>query len=125
MIQLQVLNKILKDKDSSFIVDNNLDESYFSDYQNEFKFIINHLNKYNSIPDLATFLNVFEDFTVLQVDEPDSYLLEKLEEDRTQRKLAFSFNKIRDLLMKDDTNGALNYFKSTFQYVPLLLKFNA
>lgn len=117
MIQLQVLNKILKDKDSSFIVDNNLDNSYFSDYQNEFNFIINHLNKYNSIPDLATFLNVFEDFTVLQVDEPDSYLLEKLEEDRTQRKLAFSFNKIRDLLMKDDTNGALNYFKSTFQDV--------
>lgn len=117
MIQLQVLNKILKDKDSSFIVDNNLDNSYFSDYQNEFNFIINHLNKYNSIPDLATFLNVFEDFTVLQVDEPDSYLLEKLEEDRTQRKLAFSFNKIRELLMKDDTNGALNYFKSTFQDV--------
>ena len=36
MIQLQVLNHILKSKSSSFIISNNLTDEYFSDYKNEF-----------------------------------------------------------------------------------------
>lgn len=36
MIQLQVLNKILRDKDASIITLNNLTSDYFSEYPEEF-----------------------------------------------------------------------------------------
>ena len=43
MVQLQMLNKILKDKDSSLLLLNNLSADYFSDYPNEYNFIKSHL----------------------------------------------------------------------------------
>ena len=54
MIQLQFLNKILDSQDPSLILVNNLDESFFSDYKSEYRFIKDHLDKYNNIPDKAT-----------------------------------------------------------------------
>jgi hypothetical protein len=42
MIQLQVLNRIINDQDSSILLLNNLTQEYFSDYPNEYNFIKNH-----------------------------------------------------------------------------------
>ena len=39
MIQLQVLNKILSSGDAGFLLMNNINESFFSDYTNEFNYI--------------------------------------------------------------------------------------
>ena len=57
MIQLQFLNKLLDSKDASFIITNNITEEFFSDYEQEFRFIKEHLDNYNNIPDKATFLS--------------------------------------------------------------------
>ena len=43
MIQLQVLNYILKTKDSSLLLVNNINKEFFSDYTNEYEYIIDHL----------------------------------------------------------------------------------
>ena len=56
MIQNQVINKIIKDKDSSLILLNNLTDEFFCDYTKEFNFIKEHLDKYGNIPDIYTFL---------------------------------------------------------------------
>ena len=88
MIQLQVLNKILKDKDSSMIVLNNLTEDYFSEYSDEFNFIKNHLDRYGYVPDLESFLNRFSDFEVINVEEKHSYLMSELVSDKNTRNLA-------------------------------------
>lgn len=113
MVQLQVLNKILKDKDSSMIVLNNLTEEYFSDYSNEFNFIKNHLDRYGNIPDLESFLSKFSDFEIINVEERSSYLISELVSDKNTRNLANVFNKIRSLLMEGKTDEAMTLFKNS------------
>lgn len=113
MIQLQVLNWILATGNSFFILSNNLTEDFFSDYVEEFKYIIEHINKYGNIPDIVTFLDTFPDFDVLEVKENEDYLLDKLYEDKNKRFLAKSFNTIRDLLNSGKVDEAMSYYTST------------
>lgn len=113
MIQLQALNRILKEKDTSFIVLNNLNEDYFSEYVEEFNFIKNHLSRYGNIPDTESFLNRFSDFEIINVEEKNSYLLSELIADKNTRNLATVFNKIRTLLMDGKTDEAMNLFKDS------------
>ena len=113
MIQLQVLNWILATGNSFFILSNNLTEDFFSDYVEEFKYIIEHINKYGNVPDIVTFLDNFPDFDVLEVKENEDYLLDKLYEDKNKRFLAKSFNTIRDLLNSGKVDEAMSYYTST------------
>ena len=107
MIQLQVLNEILNTKDSSLIVLNNLNEDFFSEYKNEFNFIKNHLEKYGNVCDLATFLNVFPNFEVIDVKESQDYLIKALYDDYNTRNMANIFNKIRTSLMSGNVDKAM------------------
>lgn len=106
MIQLQVLNKILKEKDSSIITLNSLNSDYFSEYVDEFNFIKDHLYSYGNIPDMETFINAFDNFTVIDVNESSNYLLEELFRDKNKRFLAEGFNKVRRALMDNDVEYA-------------------
>ncbi len=112
MIQLQFLNKILDSRDPSLILVNNLDESFFSDYKEEYKYIKEHLDKYNNIPDKATFINQFPDFDIIQVNESTNYLVDELFLDKQKRFLANTFNKVRELLTNDKTEEAINLYTS-------------
>lgn len=111
MIQEQMLNKILKEKDGSIITLNNLSSDYFSDHPSEFYFIKQHLDKYGKVPDMETFLSTFPEFEVIDVEEPTGYLLEMLSKDRSKRFLATNFNKIKTLVMKDDVEGAFEVLR--------------
>lgn len=113
MVQLQVINKILETGNSSFITLNNLTDEFFSDYKQEFNFILNHLNKYNEVPDRETFLSVFPDFDIVEVRESFDYLLDALFEDRNKIYLASSFNKVRNLVNEGRVEEAVNYFLSS------------
>lgn len=115
MIQLQLLNRILDDKDVSIITTNNLDVSYFSDYSNEFTYIKNHIDQYGNIPDKETFLTIFPDFPLIQVDESIGYLLEELYKDRNTRFLAKSFNKVRESLLNNNIDEAIQTYKSIYE----------
>ena len=102
MVQLQLINKILNDNDPSIITLNNLNADYFPEYSSEFYFIKEHLDKYGCLPDKETFLSKFEDFEMIEVNEPTSYLLSELYNDKTRRDLVNSYNQLRPLLMKGD-----------------------
>ena len=102
--QLQILNKILQTKDMSLIILNNLTEDYFFGYQAEFKYIKNHYDLYNTVPDRLSFVNVFNDFDIIDVTEPDNYLLEQLYKDFNAKRIATSFVEIRRLLEDDDVD---------------------
>lgn len=120
MVQLQVLNKILADKDASIITLNNLTSDFFPEYIGEFHFIKEHLDKYGCLPDKETFLDKFEDFEVLDVNEPTSYLLEELYSDKTRRDLVTNYNKLRPLLMSGDkeaTDEALMLLKQAAENI--------
>lgn len=111
MIQEQVLNKILSTKDSSIITLNNLTQEYFSDYRAEFNYIKNHLNQYNVIPDLETFLDAFPHFDIITVNEPLNYLLEELMKDKSKRFLAENYNKVRELIMNNNVEQAMQILR--------------
>ena len=117
IIQAQVLNKMIANNDTSLLVGNNLDEDYFSDYKEEFKFIKEHFNTYGRLPDLATFVSKFPDFDVLQVDEPNNYLVDELVKDKNTRLLASIFNKVRELLMKNKVDEALALYTTAQESV--------
>ena len=107
--QLQILNKILKDKDFSLVELNNLTDKFFFNYPAEFNYIKNHYEKYQKVPDKVTFLDSFPNFDIIDVTEPDSYLLEQLYKDYNASFLASRFNKIRELVEADKTDEAVNY----------------
>jgi replicative DNA helicase len=115
MIQLQCLNYILQTKSSSFLTVNNLSSEYFSDYPKEYAYIQQHIATYGNVPDLETFLSNFPHFEVIQVSESESYLLKTLQEDRNTRYLASSFNKVRDLIMSDRTEEAIQVYKNAYE----------
>lgn len=127
MIQLQVLNKILRDKDASIITLNNLTSDYFSEYPEEFWFIKEHLDEYGCLPDMETFVSKFEDFEIIEVNEPTSYLLEELNNDRVRRELTENYNRLRPLLMsgeKEDTEKALTILKDAAEKSASLVSLN-
>lgn len=113
MIQLQFLNKILNEKDSSLITLNNLTKEYFSDYKNEFEYIKNHIYSYGNVPDKETFLSIFPDFPLMDVKESEKYLMDALCEDRNKRLLAQTFNQIREALNKNDIDKAMSIYKNS------------
>lgn len=117
MIQLQFLNKILNTGDSSLITLNNLNEDFFSDYVGEFRFIKAHIQEYGNVPDKATFLNSFPDFNLIEVNEPTNYLVDALFEDKNRRLLTSTLNKMRDYLINDDTEKAMEIYNKSFDEV--------
>lgn len=112
MIQAQVLNKIIQSKDASIITLNNLSVDSFSEYKDEFCFIRNHLTKYGNIPDIETVLNNFPDFQVITVNEPVQYLLEELMHDSNKRFLAENYTKVREYILSDRVEDALQILRS-------------
>lgn len=114
VIQAQFLNYILSSKDFSIVTTNSIDARYFSDYKNEFLFIKNHVDKYERVPDKATFLSAFEDFELFDVDENPKYLVDELIRNYKKQQLILSYNKVAKDLSEGDFDSALRNYKSTY-----------
>lgn len=108
MVQLQILNKVLQEKNIGLITQNNLDKKYFREYSEEFYFITEHYNRYKTVPDIQTMLAKFPDFEVFRVDESDRYLIEAIMEERLYEDTVPILNRIAEYL-KDDANTAVDY----------------
>lgn len=97
-IELQVISKILT---SDSVEDVNtlceLGESYYSVFKPHIKFILDHKEKYNDVPDVFTFQSQFPDITLVQVSEPITYLLSEMQKNKQHIILIETFNKLKDL----------------------------
>lgn len=111
--QFQIINKVLQNKDYSFITLNNLTAEHFYGYKAEYEFIKAHYNNYHTVPDRLTFLQHFPEFVIQDVNEPDNYLIEQLYNDYNQSYLATRLNNLKRLLEADDTPGAMRYFQES------------
>jgi len=107
LVQLQFLNKILETGDSSALLMNNLNADYFSSYPAEFNFIVEHLNKYNKVPDKYTFLSKFPQFDTIVVHESMNYLIDELYKDKNARELALNYNKVKKFIEAGDVDSAI------------------
>lgn len=113
MIQNQFINKLLSTRDVNMVTVNNLNSDYFDTYSREFKFIKDHIDTYNSVPDIETFIHKFPDFDLLEVNEPVNYLLDALYEDKNKRDLAKIFNSVRTLILEDKIEDAMSLYMSS------------
>ena len=113
MIQLQALNKILQEHNTSFLTQNNLDKDFFSDFPEEFEYIKKHIDTYNQTPDLESFLVKFPSFDVIKVNETFPFILKELIEDRNKRFLIRTFNQIREALQTGDTERAMSIYQTS------------
>lgn len=110
IVQCQLINRLLDTRNKAILTTNNLSEEFFSDYLQEYAFIKDHLDHYGAVPDKTTFLAKFPHFDVVDVNEPDGYLVDELYEDRNRRVLAKIFNKVRDLLNAGKTEEATQLY---------------
>lgn len=111
MICLQIINKVLQSNDINIISKHSLEEDHFIGYEEEFNFIMNHYQKYQRVPDKATFLSTFKEFEFVDVGETDEYLLDTLYEETLYYKSVEVVQKVADLLTVN-ANDAVEYLQS-------------
>ena len=113
MTQLQFLNYLLQTGDTSLLLVNSLDSTYFSDYVKEYEFIRDHMSQYGQTPDKLTFASKFPDFDWIEVHENPNYLMDELHKDKNKRTLARIFNSVRDKINAGDIDGAMTLFTTS------------
>ena len=116
MIELQTINKILQDKDFSWIVNAGIDKDYFTGYAAEFEFIRKHVEKYKTVPDKTTFLATFPEFEFTKIDEPNRYLIDKLRENHLYNQSVPIIQRAVELY-NQDANMAVEYLTKNFQTI--------
>jgi len=108
MVALQILCKCLSVGNIDIIENNQLSEEYFTGYEEERNFIVDHFKQYGNTPDNATFLSKFPDLDLVEVTESDRYLVETIREEYLYYKSVPVVQKIAELL-KTDANAAAEY----------------
>lgn len=121
MVVLQLLNKILKNSDMSVVTNNNLDADMFIEYHDEFNFINDFYMQYGKVPDKETFLNKFPEFNLVEVNESDSYLVDKLNEEYLYYKTVPIVQEVAEKL-KTNSEDAVNYLVQQLPNLTLLKK---
>lgn len=112
MVEEQIINKILNNKDFSIIEKNNLNEIHFISCSKEFIYIKNHYNMYHSVCDRESFQIIFKDFPIIEVNETDSYLLDELFKNYKRSEIIKTYNNIKDNLLNNDIDIAINKLKN-------------
>lgn len=97
-IELQVVCRILTTEDQ-IEIDRlcSYDKSYYSILTDQIEFILDHKDRTGKVPDLFTFQAQFEDLTLIEVNEPLSYLEEELRKNKQRILFLETYNKIADL----------------------------
>lgn len=111
MIELQVLSKVLKERNASILTLNGITEDYFITYPDEYAFIMNHIREYGNVPDKETFLSKFSNFTIVDVTESDKYLIETFNEEHLYSLTVPVINKLADII-QTDSRAAVEYLQS-------------
>lgn len=123
MIELQFLNYLLEEKSFSVVTRNGITEDYFVSYNEEFKFIKEHYDKYNTVPDKETFIAEFEDFDIIEVNEPEKYLVETLQEEYLYVKMVPLVRNVAEKV-KTDSREAIDYIRTNIDDYSNLIKYN-
>ena len=108
MVALQILSKVLETRSADIINDNLLTKEYFVGYEDEYDFIMTHLDTYGNVPDKATFLAKFPEVELVEVTESDRYLVNTIREEYLYYQSVPVVQKVAELL-KTDANAASEY----------------
>lgn len=116
MVQVQIINKILRTQSVDIIIENDLTEAHFGEYAKEYSFIMNHYRQYGNVPDIATFLDAFNEFQLIEVSESDTYLVDKINEDFQYREIVPILNKAAEITQSDSVS-AIDYLRTALSNI--------
>lgn len=111
MVHLQIISKVLKSGDPTIIINNDLTAEQFIGYEDYYDFIMDHYRRYGNVPDIATFLDNFQDFELLDVAESDKYLVDKIQEEYLYAKMVPILQTCASMLTNQSSIEALDYLK--------------
>lgn len=111
MIEMQVLSRVLNEKNLSILRLNGITDDYFVTYAEEYQFLMDHYNKFGNVPDKETFLNKFKDFVIIDVNESDKYLIDTFNEEHLYSITVPVLNKISEII-QTDSRAAVEYLQS-------------
>lgn len=111
-IELQVICRLLTTEDPKEIETLvSFDESYYITFREHIHYILQHYEKYKTIPDVFTFQARFEDVSIVTVKEPLEYLINGIKENKQRILLVDTLNKLNDM-GSDDISIAWDYLTS-------------
>lgn len=108
MVELQFLNYILDKQDYGIVIKNSIDETYFTNYKDEFNYLEYHYNAFGNTPDKETFIARFKDFSFIEVNETPEFLIKDLTESKLYNKSVKILNDVSDLMVNHKTSEALD-----------------
>lgn len=120
MTEVQVLSRVLEQKSLALLENNDINSDYFISYPDEYKFIIDHVDEYGNVPDKETFLAHFPEFTLIDVQETDKYLVDTFNEEYLYSRTVPFINRIAELV-KTDSRSAVEYVQAE---LPKLIALN-
>ena len=117
MIELQVLTRILDNKDLSVIKDSVVDitPDYFGEYEEQYQYIYDYYTKYKIVPDKLTFLSKYPDIPVNElVTETDKSLRDNLINTYKFNKMLKVFNSVSTKLEPDTVDEVKDFIVEEF-----------
>lgn len=99
-VELQMISKILTSNDEEEIdVLCSYDSSYYAVYKKQIEFILDHKDKYGTVPDVFTFQAEFVDdeITLIDVNEPVEFLVDSIKKNKQFIIFRETFNKVQEL----------------------------
>ena len=111
-IELQVISKILTSDDTELVNELcSFDGSYYSVFTPQINFILDHLDRFGTVPDLFTFQAEFPKVTIVNVEkEPKEFLVSELRRNKQRILLVETFNQLKDL-GSGDVSDAWDYLR--------------
>lgn len=118
--ELQLINKVLTDKDYSLIEDNSITKEHLPQVEKEFKFLADFYSQYKSVPDKLTFAEKFPKFEFIEVNQPIKSIIDELREQALFRRAVSVINESSGLFEQNANLGAefllshLDYLQPTY-----------
>lgn len=114
-IELQVISAIITSTDEDLVKELlSYDESFYSVFKPQIKFILEHNDKYHDTPDVFTFQAQYPDITLVAVTETKEFLTSELRKNKQHIILLDTFNKLKDL-GSGDVREAWEYIGNQFE----------
>lgn len=102
--ELQLLNKVLQDKDYSILLD--VTEEYFISAKEEYTYITDFYKTYNDIPDTQDFISRFPNWELFKVSQSTRSIVDTLREATVFRRAVKLVNESTKLFEKNADDGA-------------------
>lgn len=109
--EYQLLNKVLTDKDFSFIADNSLTKENFPQAQEEFTYLVDFYEQYKSVPDKEKFTSVFPKFEYFTVSQSIQSIVDDIREQTLFQRAVRIINGCTELF-QEDANKGVEYLKA-------------